>query len=74
MSEDTDRPSLGNGEALRSALAAHLDARTIERLDAVVRNSGLSIRELLAQAIDAAWSVEFDEELTRHLTLLDDEP
>jgi hypothetical protein len=60
-------------EELRRALATHLSQTTISRLGQVVAHTGLSIREILAQAIDAAWSVEFDEQLTRYLTLLDDE-
>ena len=62
-----------NDEALRSALATHLSQTTISKLGQVIAHTGLTVREILTQAIDAAWSIEFDEELTRHLTLLDDE-
>ena len=43
------------------------------KLDQVLKRTGFGVREILEQAIDAAWSIEFDEELTRHLTLLDEE-
>ena len=63
----------GGDDALRSALATHLSQTTISRLGQVIAHTGLTLREILTQAIDAAWSIEFDEELTRHLTLLDEE-
>lgn len=66
-------PDAGD-DALRDALAQHLSQTTMSRLRQVMTHSGLSIREILTQAIDAAWSIEFDEQLTRYLTLLDDEP
>lgn len=59
--------------ALRQALASELSQATMAKLDQVLERTGLDIREILAQAIDAAWNIEFDEELTRHLTLLDEE-
>ena len=66
--------SSGSDENLRQALALHLSQATIARLRQVAAHTGLTIREILTQAIDAAWSIEFDEELTRYLTMVDDEP
>ena len=60
-------------DALRQALASELSQASLAKLDQVLKRTGFGIREILEQAIDAAWSIEFDEELTRHLTLLDEE-
>ena len=51
-----------DGEAtLRAALSAHFTPEIMERLKAVCDRSHLSVSELLSQAIDAAYSIEFDE-------------
>ena len=63
----------GKEDALRQALASELSQASMAKLDQVLNRTGVGIREILEQAIDAAWSIEFDEELTRHLTLIDEE-
>ena len=60
----TDRhESLPASGSLQEALAQHLSPTAMARLQEVAQRSGLSIREILSQAIDFAWHVEMSGEL-----------
>lgn len=68
MTDGRESPQDGE-EALRAALSAYLTPEIMERLKAVCDRSHLTVSELLSQAIDAAYSIEFDGELSRCLTV-----
>ena len=58
------RESTPSRDALSDALAAEIDPAIMARLHEVSQRSGLSIREILSQAIDFAWHVEMSGELS----------
>ena len=51
------------GDPLREALVSQLRPEIMARLQEVAQRSGLSIREILSEAIDFAWHVEMSGEL-----------
>ena len=55
--------SLATDDRLTDALARELSPTIMTRLQEVAQRSGLSIREILSQAVDFAWHVEISGEL-----------
>ena len=59
----------GVANSLKAALASELSPTIMARLQQVCESSGLSIRDVLSQAVDFAWHVEMSGDLKPRLCL-----